>query len=265
MKRYLLLATLLLLNVQCYSIEETPLPESILQEAQANYTAAEKTNTIVQRKEAFNKALSLYTKIEENPNTASNNNGKLYYDIANNYFQLEEYPMAILYYYRALALRPSDEKVRQNLTFTLNKLGLDGPTKPSAFDQLLFFHTQYSFSERMQLFFIFGLLLLGCASAYLWQPQHWLKHMLLFLGILCALFLLSVSYTRYFSSVNGIMIHTTSLYRDAGEQYAKVSDQPILPGVKVQVLEVLQNGTWLKILSPTNEVGYVPATVIRVI
>lgn len=262
MKYYLFLVAVVLMNAQGYSEEALP-KQNILKEAQANYAAGEKAPTITQRKEAFNQALTLYTKIEGN--TSSNNNGKVYFDIANTYFQLEEYPMAILYYYRALALRPGDEKVRQNLTITLNKLGLAGPSKPSIFDQLFFFHTQYSLPERLQLFFIFGLALLGCASAYIWQPQRWLKHAMLVLGTLCTLFLLSACYTRYFSSIEGVMIHTTSLYRDAGEQYSKVSEKPVLPGAKVKVLEVLQNGAWLKILTPTDEVGYIPANVIRVI
>lgn len=238
-------------------------PSETIQEAYASYQSGEKASTISQRKEAFNHALALYTQLAESNPTYGD--GKLYYNIANTYFQLGEYPWAIFYYYRALSLRPTDEKVKHNLNVSLKKLNLSQASEPTAFQNLIFFHTYFSLPERLQLFFILGLIVLACASVYIWQRQKWLAYALLGLALCWLAILLSVGYTRYFSPIEGVVVNSTALYKDAGEQYAKASDQPILGGVKVRVLDILPEGKWLKIYTPSGEVGYVPFTVIRVI
>ena len=77
--------------------------------------------------------------------------------------------------------------------------------------------------------------------------------------------LLSLCYTRYLAPIQAVIIRGSTLSRDAGEQYAKVSNQPISSGSTVMVLDVVHDGQWLKILSPSGELGYVPYTVIRII
>lgn len=235
----------------------------MLHEAYTNYTEGEKTETISQRKKKFNNALALYTQLADN--SPKYDDGKLYYNIANTYFQLEEYPWAILYYYRALALRPTDEKVKQNLVIGLKKLDIAPPTEGSLLQSLFFWHNHYSLPERLQALSILGILLLGAISAYIWRSEHWLIYLIAALLVCWTAFLLSVGYTRYFSPIEGVLIHSTALYKDAGEQYAKVDAQPILKGVKVRVLEILHQGKWLKIYTSSGEIGYLPYTTIRII
>jgi tetratricopeptide (TPR) repeat protein len=238
--------------------------KDIIQEANTSYSEGENSETISQRKEAFNHALDLYTHLAENPLKYSD--GKLDYNIANTYFQLEQYPWAILYYYRALALRPTDEKVKQNLAMGLKKLDISPESEGGSFLQSLFFwHNSYSLPERLQALFILGVLLLGAISAYIWRREHWMIYLILGLFVCWATLLLSVGYTRYFSPIEGVLVHSTALYKDAGEQYAKVDDQPILKGVKVRVLDVLQQGKWLKVYTTSGEIGYIPYTTIRII
>lgn len=237
--------------------------QDTIQEAYASYSTGETSDTISQRKEAFNRALALYTQLAEH--SPKYGDGKLYYNIANTYFQLEEYPWAILYYYRALALRPTDEKVKHNLAMGLKKLEIVEPLGPSTFQSLFFWHNNLSLPERLQLLFLLGILLLGCASIYIWWRQSWLIYVILVLLVCWVAILFSVAYTRYFSPIEGVLIHTTALYRDAGEQYAKVTDQPVLQGMKVRVLDVLHEGRWLKIYTPSGEIGYVPYTTIRIV
>jgi hypothetical protein len=239
-------------------------PDGILKKAFDAYGEGENAKTVYQRKLAFNYALDLYTGLEKEYEPIYGN-GKLYYNIGNTYFQLEEYPWATLYYYRTLKLMPRDERTRSNLSITQNKLGITIKENPSLLSKIFFLQSQYSLPERLRVFFILAVLLLVMISFYIWRPQHWQKSILIILLIGSLIMLSSVLFTRYFSPIEAVMVQSSTLYRDAGEQYAHVSENPILAGNKVVVLRVLQDGEWLKILTPEGEIGYVKNAVIRII
>lgn len=238
--------------------------ERQLNEAYASYEKGEKADTIAARKESFNRALSIYTDIEDHYDVAFSD-GKLYYNIANTYFQLQEYPLASLYYYRAIALMPRNDKVKRNLDITLAKLSVPSLKEESIFKQIFFFHYYLSLPERLQLFFILGLLGTICFSLSIWFSWRFLKSAGFLLAICEMILLLSLAWTFYLAPVEGVLTHATILYRDAGFQYAPVSEKPALAGVKVEVVDVLQEGKWLKILTPNGSLGYVPQDSIRLI
>jgi hypothetical protein len=85
------------------------------------------------------------------------------------------------------------------------------------------------------------------------------------MGVCYLLFLMSLLYSRYVEALEGVLVKSTFLYRDKGKEYAKVLDHPSSTGLKVQILDVQANGTWLKILTPDGTLGYVPAESIRLI
>lgn len=239
-------------------------PSSLLNEAFASYSAGEKGKTVAERKKDFNAALSIYNQLEKeyHPNFG---NGKLYYDIANTYYQLGEYPWSVLNYYRALALMPRNGETHSNLAAALEKLNLSPPEANSTFHNLFFLHYYLSLPERLQGFFVTGLFFLFFISAYIGWRKAWIKYGIFLSGILCLTFLLSVGYTRYLEPAQGVLVKSTSLYRDAGTQYAKVIPKPLPSGMKVEVLDTRENGQWLKIVSPNGVLGYVPMEAIRII
>lgn len=233
-------------------------------EADSQYVAGETAATIAERKEAFNRALELYSNLETDYDPKLGT-GRLYYNIANTYFQLEEYPLAILYYQRAKLLLPRDHVVDANLAAAQTKLNIAAKADKNAFSRLLFFHFYLSKPERLQLFFIFSAAVLICFVAYLWVPKRVLRILtILFLSV-AILFSLSLAYSYYFSDVEAVMIHSSILRRDAGVQYAKVTTQPIPAGTKVDVLELYPDRNWFKIATPSREVGYVPQDSLRII
>ncbi len=59
----------------------------------------------------YDQALSIYTQIQD----AGQESVPLYYNMGNTYYKLKDYPMAILYYEKALKLDPGNEDVRVNL------------------------------------------------------------------------------------------------------------------------------------------------------
>jgi len=233
-----------------------------LDKAYENYVNGEKATTISARKEFFNRALSQYTSVEKNADL-SLSDGKLYYNIANTYFQLEEYPLAAYYYYRAQALVPRNDKIKHNLDLTRAKLGLHPEKKDrSIFKSILFFHDHLPLPERLQLFFLLGILSTLFFSTYIWFPKSWLKKSGIFFTVCTTILLLDLAWTFYLSPLEGVLVHSSMLYKDAGRQYAQVSDQPLLAGTKVEATEILQDGKWLKILTPDETVGYIPQDAI---
>lgn len=232
------------------------LGQTIWEQADSAYRQGEKAQTLSERQKSFNQALNLYLQAEEQYQPKYGN-GKLYLNIGNTFFQLEEYPQAILYYYRAQTLLPRNRQVDHNLNLALSKQGVS-ESSPSTgmWSYLFFFHNFISLPERLQLFGILTLLLLFGISFYVWKRQY--KKWIYILVAIWLLILFSIAYSRFFAPIEGVITHTTLLYRDAGREYAPVSEKPIRAGIKVKILNVLDKGEWLKVVTNTGEVGYLP-------
>lgn len=237
-----------------------------IEQAERDYGAGEKATEIAERKASFNRALKTFILLETRYKPAYGN-GKLYFDIANSYYQLGEYPFAVYYFERALALNPTSEEIRNNLSLALKKLNLKPQRegKESVFQQVFFFHYLLSLPTRLTLFFIFSLATIILLSIFIWKRGRWLHLLIALTGMATFLFLTSVLYTRYIAPIEGIIVQASVIYRDAGEQYAKVTDKPIQPGLKVEILDKRQGGRWLKILTPEGTLGYVKQEAVRII
>jgi tetratricopeptide (TPR) repeat protein len=264
---FYLFCLIVLGGVLNYYISYSPVTEKTKREmasAYKDYERGETAKSLGERREAFNQALKLYTEFETQygPNFGD---GVLYYNIANSYFQLEEYPMAVLYYYRALQLMPRDEKASNNLQVTLGKLGIEPKNETSVFQRIFFFHTHLSLPERLQLFSLFAIAALILSSAFIWQRRMWMKKVIFLLALFSSVMLISLGYSHYLAPIEGVIIRSTGLFRDAGFQYAKVVEDPVLSGNKVEVVDVLEEGKWLKVLTPDGHLGYIPSESVRII
>lgn len=233
-----------------------------LNTAQLNYLAAERTDSVAERKEGFNSSLESFLKIE-NKYDPSFGNGKLYFDIGNNFFQLEEYPQALLYYYKAEKLRPTDEKVKTHIALAQKKLSLKTNSKSAAFDWLFSFHNHYSLPERLQRLSFLIILTFISLSLYLWVNNRLIYLSTLVLAALTTVLFLSVSYTHFFSPEEGVVIKSSPLYRDAGTHYAKVTPEPLAAGLKVKLQDSTLGGKWIKIETNDEVVGYIPQESLR--
>lgn len=240
----------------------TPAPDPA-KTAYESYMAAEKASTVAERKDKFNQALQEYKKLEETYDPA-NGNGVLYYDIGNSYYQLEAYPWAIYYFYKALKLAPNDEQIRANLNAALTKVDLP-PAQQSSFFERLFLLRGFSLPTRFQLFFFSALFFFVSLSAYFWLTDRRLLNLAVPLGLLTLFFFVNTAYERYMAPMEGVLVKAAMLYRDAGNQYAKVTEEYIVPGIKVEVLDQRENGRWLKILTPSGQLGYVTADSLQIL
>lgn len=239
-------------------------PSALLQDAQMSYLNAERTKVVTERKQGFNHALEVFLELEKKYSPYFGN-GKLFFDIGNTFFQLEDFPNALLYYYRAQLLRPTDEKVKAHIELAKNKLSLPETTKPSVFDWLFYFHRHFSLPERLQLLAFLNCALFALISLNLWLPHRFFYACSMALGVIAALFVLSVSSTYLFSPHEGVIINSSVLYRDAGTHYAKVKPDPLPAGIKVVLQGTALGGKWVKIATNDGTVGFLPQETLRAI
>ncbi|MCE5316829.1 MAG: hypothetical protein LLG04_05640 [Parachlamydia sp.] len=239
-------------------------PKALLNNADQFYKSGETAKTLDERKKAFNQALGVYSDLEQKYHPDFGN-GKLYYNIANTYFQLDDLPLSIYYYNRALALAPRDPAVRRNLAQAMHNLKLAvAPPTPLSWKALA--STSFlSLPERLNLFFWSILILFVLASLYIWRRSRWLKPLIGIAAAASLVMLCSLFYSQYIAPQEAVLIKPSILYRDAGFQYAKVIPEPLQAGLKVEVVSVRESGVWLKILSPDGSLGYVPGEAIKLL
>lgn len=231
--------------------------------AEESYRKGETAITIAERKSAFNTALDLFLKLDADyhPNFGT---GKLDFNIGNTYYQLGEYPLAILYYKRAEQLMPRLELVKRNLLQAQKKNGLHVEENTRLFNVLLG-KTLLSLPERLQLFFVLSVLTLIFISGWLWTKNPWLSKAALFFMIPAAVVSLNLFVTYYFSPVDAILIHAVELRKDAGNEFAKVGETPVPGGTSLEVINTTPSGRWLKVVAPGGDLGYVPSEVVKLV
>ncbi len=234
--------------------------KNTLQTAYQTYLMGEKAEVVSDRVEAFNKALADYTELEKQypPNP------KLYFNIANNYFQLGEYGSALLYYYRAERLAPRDEQIQSHIKLAQNKAKVSAnlnPFKPANFFSL---GHLLVLNERMYLFAFFTIVATIAGSIVIWEKSKYVKTIRNISLAFALVFLASVTYS-YFSKPQAVLIQSSLLTCDAGEQYAPITKEPVLNGQRVRVLGCSKDGLWLKVELTTGEKGYISYKVARII
>lgn len=238
--------------------------EQPLHAAQESYAAAINASDIIQREEALNKTLRIYASLEGEYHPIYGN-GKLYNNIAETFFQLEQYPWAALYFYQARALMPRDHDVEQSLQNTLGKLNVSLGSQDSIFRKVFFFHYYFSLPEQLQILSGITVLLFCLASLYVWKNYRFLKGLIAAVLLLWAVFFGSVIYAKYFEPLEGMIVNASMLYRGSSVLSPFVDPKPIMEGRKVEVLDVLEDGKWLKIRTPEGNLGFISSESIRII
>ncbi len=228
--------------------------------AYLKYREGERASNPVERREAFNEALFLYLRMEPDSPSA-----ELCFDIANTYYQLNEFGYAVLYYNKALKENPRFEQARDNLQIALHKINMPSDKPGFLQNYLLFPHYMMSHNEKaitvlLLLFFAFGLL-----SVHIWVPQDFIKKVAYVALWVALLFFTSIMWADYFTSPRAIVVRPVALRRDAGNEYAPVVGPPALVGTKLIVQGVESDGNWLKVRTSSGEEGYISKEHARVI
>ncbi|MEI8366582.1 MAG: tetratricopeptide repeat protein [Parachlamydiaceae bacterium] len=227
-----------------------------ISQAEESYRTGESATTIAGRQEAFNRALDMFLAVEIDHHPRFGN-GHLYFDIGNTYFQLGQYPLAILNYLRAKELMPRNEAVSRNLAVAQKKLSVNNTSSQSILDTV-FLSSTLSLPERLQLFFATCVIALLLCSGWVWTRYSWYWNSSIVTLSLVAILSISLSFTRYIAPVRAVLVHAVELRRDAGTAFSKVGDFPIPAGSVVVVLDISPDSSWLKIATPSGTFGYAP-------
>lgn len=224
-----------------------------IQQAEASYHSGEIADTIHARSEAFNQALKLFSDLDKQYHPTYGT-GKLYYNLGNTYYQLNQYPWAILYYLKAESLMPRDEKILRNLELARQRLGITAPK--SSLIKIITRPPYMSLPEYLQLFFLITFISIMLFSAWIWNRSNGLRNSVMLTSLIAALIMTHLLVIRYLSPVEGVLLHAVELRKDAGTQFALVDSKPIPAGTVVTILETSPNDTWVKITTPSS-FGYI--------
>lgn len=255
-KIYKCLAFFILITLVCNADENKT--------ADQNYIEGENAKTIEERSIAFNKALKGYYQMEQEccPEFGS---GKLYFNLGDAHYQLENYPLALYYFYQAQTLRPRDLDVKQNLEITLKKMSLPKEKSSSFTKRLFLFKEILSTSERIQIFIGIAIFLGILLSIAIWTSYERIKWIVIFTVMIFTYMGSGLLYTKFFSPMKGLLIEPSYLFRDAGTQYASILEEPLFPGSKLEIIGIKENGRWFQVLTSENIIGYIPANKARIL
>lgn len=234
--------------------------EALLDQAYLNYVRGEEAAEPAEREEAFNTALKIYAALAQRYSL-----GALDYNTGNCYFQLGQYPSAILHYKRALRELPRNERIRENLRQAEQRAGVSSKPSSGPLALLLYPHNASSLRERLSILYILIGISTVLASIALWLPRPLSKRLAIGSVLLSTFCLLSVVYSLHLAPVYAVAIQGAPLYKDAGEHYATVNGEWVLAGSTVRVIESVQNGAWLYIETENGESGYILSRRVRLI
>ena len=239
------------------------IPDEIMKAAaNASYNSGEQATSYEERKSAFNKALLLYSRLEE---TIKPPSPFLEQAIGDAYFQLGEYPWAILYYQRSLQQNPIQPLLIAQLEKTKKILGLlpDFQKELSPWNMKPFL----SFFHRFDLLRWMLFMTFVCISCAIWLPLSFIRKMAVACTFLALIFLGIHGFEYYSQALEGILIRTSGFYSAPDKNRALLTNQPLLGGTRVQIVQMTNHGDWLKIMRRDGigdgTMGYVPTQNVR--
>jgi len=169
-------------------------------------------------------------------------NGKLYYDIGNAWFALDDMGRAILNYRRSALYNPSDRNLEQNLQFARSRRvnRIEAKQRDRVFKTLFFIHYDVPTRVRFGIFLGSFMLLWTMAVVAVFHRRGWVRTVITSLAVVCAILLVSliaekVSMTR---DPAGVVIAPEVVARKGdGETYQPSFTAPLYSGTEFDLLE----------------------------
>ena len=197
-----------------------------------------------QARQLYEKALLRYEQISRDVQ-----NGRLYYNIGNTYFALDDIGRAIVNYRRAEKLMPGDENLTQNLAYVLSKRQDVIPARQGEklLQTLFFWHYDLSHHTRLLIFSGCYLLFWLAAGLMFFTPvpvPRWLTGSLLGLNLLLATSLVFEHFAA--NPVTGVIVSPEVVARQGDDRnYQPSFTAPLHAGTEFRMLEKRTN--WLRV------------------
>lgn len=187
-------------------------------------------------------------------------NAKLYYNLGNAYFYLNDLGRAILAYRRGLRLEPGNRRLQANLSYARSQRvdQISGSGQRALWQQVLFWHNDMPLQAQWGLALAAYLLVWGCALGHLFWQRTALLWGLAGAAFVCLVFTGSTLLTHSWHSRTraGVIVAEAVVVRKGnGESYAPQLPQPLHAGTEFEVLE--ERGSWLAIKLDNGISGWI--------
>lgn len=204
----------------------------------------------------FQSALDLYLELIER----GIRNQHLYYNLGNTYFKLGEIGYAVLYYEKALSLKPFDRDIRENLEYA--KRSIKERILPLYIESFSRYpRIVYSYIKAKNIVYIetfFFTFLIAISLLYLFSPykRNTLKKYLILSVLLFLIFAATAFSYRYYEKQHpkGIVVE-----KEIEVLSAPIAESDVLfvihEGTKTKLLET--RGEWLRITLADGREGWI--------
>lgn len=236
----------------------------LLKKAEERYQEGQKGGSIYGRKSGFNDALALYRQVETRY-SRSDNLGELYINIGHCYYRLGRYGFALYYYERARGLLPRRSEIEGYAATARNRTGLTAsPEKPSL-RNLFFLKGFISIPESFRFFSGFAIITIMLLLMTIRFSNVVLKRVCFGFGLCAAYFFAVAGYHTYFLPIKGILVYAAEVSRSPDLSGPKVSNNPLVSGTSLDILDVTDEGRRIKVLTPDGLPGYVSYEAVRLL
>ncbi|MBE0655102.1 MAG: tetratricopeptide repeat protein [Bacteroidales bacterium] len=212
----------------------------------------------------YEDAINNYLKVVD----AGYESADLYYNLGNAYFKNDKIPSAILYYEKALKLKPNDEDIRFNLEVANTKIVDKIEPVPELFYKVWWrsFYNLFTANTWAKIssggFILFIVLL----SFYLLSQRIRIRKLAFFTGLVIlffTIFAFGVSYQKYHHLLNKkeAIVFTPTITVKSSPNPNSVDLFVIHEGAKVQLKDKV--GDWYEIRIANGSVGWLPVSALQ--
>ncbi len=189
-------------------------------------------------------------------------NAKLYYNLGNAYFQMDDIGRAILNYRRAQRLDPSDPNVDRNLAFARTRRydKFEDTQQTQVLRTLLFWHFDLAPVARLAIFTVASALFWSAMIVKLQRRMPMPTGLTAGLGLTAALFFGSILYDAAIGEKqrHGVVTAPDVVARKGdGETYEPSFTDPLHAGAEVRLIE--QRTDWRQVELPDGRRCWLPA------
>lgn len=194
---------------------------------------------------------------------------RIYYNIGNAYVRLNKIGYAMLYYEKALKLRPDEKRIESNINFLKTKLKdkVEEEQKSPLRKTIEKFYKKLSFKILLYPFFLSFLFINLLIFYYLISPENFKRFFLIIFSFFIALFLISSIFLYHFWYVERNVFYGIGIEDTIEVKSAPMEDATILfvihEGLKVRAYEEVEG--YLRISLPNGLGGFVKKNSVEMI
>jgi tetratricopeptide (TPR) repeat protein len=194
---------------------------------------------------------------------------RVFYNIGNAYAKLNKIGYAMLYYEKALKIKPDEKRIEDNINFLKYKLKdkIEEEQKTLLRKTIENFYKKLNFNKMLYPFFFSFLLINFIITFYLISPKNFPKFLVIISSFLIALLLISSIFLYHFwwkekNVFYGIIVEDTVEVKSAPMNDS--TDLFIIhEGLKVRVYEEVEG--YLRIVLPNGMSGFILKEAIKII